>query len=138
MLRVVFDSVEYDRCIVWIKEWMVEWGLDVFFVSDFVNMNYFIGYDGWLFYVYQGVVVMWDCDEFVWVGCDMDVNGVCVMIMLSEESIWLYSDDYVQLLYDFYLMDFVVVVLEDFGVDDVCVGFEMDVYYFIVKLYMCL
>ncbi|CQR52213.1 MULTISPECIES: M24 family metallopeptidase [Haloferax] len=135
MPRAVFDSAEYDRRIARTKERMAERGLDALFVSDPANMNYLTGYDGWSFYVHQGVVVTQDRDEPVWVGRDMDANGARATTTLGEDSIRPYSDDHVQSPHDLHPMDFVAAVLEDLGVDDARVGLEMDAYYFTAKSY---
>jgi Xaa-Pro aminopeptidase len=106
MPRAVFDSNEYDRRITRTKERLREEGVDAAFVSDPANMNYLTGYDGWSFYVHQGVVLTQDRDEPVWVGRDMDANGARATTTLSEESIRPYSDDYVQSPHDLHSMDF--------------------------------
>ncbi|WP_411966072.1 M24 family metallopeptidase [Haloferax sp. YSMS24] len=135
MPSAVFDSSEYERRIAQTKERMAERELDALFVSDPANMNYLTGYDGWSFYVHQGVVVTQDRDEPVWVGRDMDGNGARATTSLGEESIRPYSDDHVQSPHDLHPMDFVAAVLEDLGVADGRIGLEMDAYYFTAKSY---
>jgi Xaa-Pro aminopeptidase len=135
MSRAVFESREYERRIERTKERMAEEELDAVFVSDPTNMNYLTGYDGWSFYVHQGVVVVPDRDEPVWVGREMDANGARATTTLAEESIRPYSDDHVQSPHDLHPMDFVADVLADLGVDDGRIGLEMDAYYFTAKSY---
>ncbi|WP_435064249.1 M24 family metallopeptidase [Halobaculum sp. EA56] len=135
MSKAVFDSDEYDRRIDRTKARMAEEGLDALFVSDPANMNYLTGYDGWSFYVHQGVVVVRDRDEPVWVGREMDANGARATTILGEESIRPYSDDHVQSPHDLHPMDFVAAVLEDLDVADGRIGLEMDAYYFTAKSY---
>jgi Xaa-Pro aminopeptidase len=135
MSRAVFGSDEYEQRIARTKERMAEEELDAVFVSDPANMNYLTGYDGWSFYVHQGVVLTADRDEPVWVGREMDANGARATTTLDEESIRAYSDDHVHSPYDLHPMDFVAGVLEDLGVDDGRVGLEMDAYYFTAKSY---
>lgn len=135
MSRAVFDSDEYERRVSRTKERMKAAGLDVLFVTDPANMNYLTGYDGWSFYVHQGVILTKDRDEPVWVGRDMDALGAKATTRLDEESIRPYSDDHVQSPHDLHPMDFVASVLEDLGVDDRRIGLEMDAYYFTAKSY---
>ena len=130
----VFDNAEYDRRIARTKERLAEAELDAVFVSDPSNMNYLTGYDGWSFYVHQGVVVTQDHDP-VWVGRQMDAIGARATTTLPEADIRAYSDDHVQSAHDLHPMDVVADVLEDLGVDDGRIGLEMDAYYFTAKSY---
>ena len=135
MSKAVFDSTEYERRIARTKERLVEEGLDAVFVTDPANMNYLTGYDGWSFYVHQGVVVTPDRDEPVWIGRQMDRNGARATTTLSEESMRAYSDDHVHSPYDLHTMDYVAEVLSELGLDDGRIGLEMDAYYFTAKSY---
>jgi Xaa-Pro aminopeptidase len=135
MSKAVFDSTEYERRIARTKERLVEEGLDAVFVTDPANMNYLTGYDGWSFYVHQGVVVTPDRDEPVWIGRQMDRNGARATTTLSEESMRAYSDDHVHSPYDLHPMDYVAEVLTELGLDDGRIGLEMDAYYFTAKSY---
>ncbi|WP_142860336.1 M24 family metallopeptidase [Salinigranum halophilum] len=135
MPRAVFDSTEYDRRIARTKARLRERELDAVFVADPANMNYLTGYDGWSFYVHQGVVVTPDRDEPVWIGRMMDANGARATTTLSEESIRPYSDDHVHSPYDLHPMDFVADVLADLGLDEGRIGLEMDASYFTAKSY---
>ncbi|MFC6724291.1 M24 family metallopeptidase [Halobium palmae] len=135
MSRTPFDSSEYDRRLDRTRERMADGELDALFVSDPANMNYLTGYDGWSFYVHQGLVVTRDRDEPVWVGRGMDANGARATTRLDDDSIRPYSDDHVQSPRDLHPMDFVAGVIEDLGVDDGRIGLEMDAYYFTAKSY---
>ena len=70
--------------------------IDVLFISQPANMNYLTGYDGWSFYVHQGVIVSLDKKEPIWVGRAMDANGAKITTFLKDEDIKGYPDDYVQ------------------------------------------
>jgi Xaa-Pro aminopeptidase len=135
MPRAAFDSEEYERRIARTRDRMAEAGLDAVFVTDPANMNYLTGYDGWSFYVHQGVVVTPDREEPVWVGREMDANGARATTTLSEASIRAYSDDHVHSPYDLHPMDFVADVLADLDLADGRIGLEMDAYYFTAKSY---
>ncbi|WP_254546680.1 M24 family metallopeptidase [Halomarina pelagica] len=135
MSRAPFDSEEYERRIARTRERMAEADLDAIVVSDPANMNYLTGYDGWSFYVHQGVVVTRNRDEPVWIGREMDANGARATTRLDEESIVAYSDDHVHSPHDLHPMDAFATVLSDLGVDDGRIGLEMDAYYFTAKSY---
>jgi Xaa-Pro aminopeptidase len=130
-----FDNAEYERRLERTKERMREAGFDALFVSDPANMNYLSGYDGWSFYVHQGVVVTLDHDEPIWVGRGQDANGARATTWISEENIRSYSDDHVHSPVDKHPMDFVAKVFEDIGYDDRSIGVEMDAYYFTARSY---
>ena len=49
-------------------------GVEVLFTCDPSNMAWLTGYDGWSFYVHQGVLVGPDGDPVFW-GRRQDVNG---------------------------------------------------------------
>lgn len=52
-----FPQSEYDRRIRRTKEAMDRCGMELLLVVDPANMNYLTGYDGWSFYVHQGVIL---------------------------------------------------------------------------------
>ena len=58
-----FTTQEYFQRLLNVKNKMSESGLDILILSDPSNMNYLTGYDGWSFYVPQGVIVSLDMDE---------------------------------------------------------------------------
>jgi ectoine hydrolase len=93
---MVFDKGEYQERLQKIKAKMQEAGMDVLVTTNPANMNYVSGYDGYSFYVVQGVIISLDEDEPLWLGRNMDVNGAKLTTWLSEENIIGYSDDYVQ------------------------------------------
>ena len=135
MLRAAFDDGEYDRRVARTRDRLAERDIDAVFVTDPANMNYLTGYDGWSFYVHQGVVVTRDRDEPVWVGRAMDANGARATTTLAESGIRAYSDDHVQSPRDLHPMDFVASVLSDLDVAEGRIGLEMDAYYFTAKSY---
>lgn len=52
-----FERNEYDRRLAKTRAAMDRAGLDALFVTDPSNMAWLTGYDGWSFYVHQGVLV---------------------------------------------------------------------------------
>lgn len=68
MKKLVFDVEEYGTRVRKVKERMDAAGIEVMLVADTANINYLTGYDGWSFYVHQGVLVSLEADEPVWYG----------------------------------------------------------------------
>ena len=52
-----FTTHEYSLRLKNVKKKMSDIGVDILILSDPSNMNYLTGYDGWSFYVPQGVIV---------------------------------------------------------------------------------
>ena len=61
-----FTHNEYARRLKKVRLAMQERGVDVLFVEDPSNMAWLTGYDGWSFYVHQGVIVFHDEDPIWW------------------------------------------------------------------------
>lgn len=124
-----FKLLEYRERLRKIKEAMYQQGIEVLLVTDPANMNYVTGYDGWSFYVHQGVLVIIDRDEPIWFGRQQDGNGARLTTWLKNENIRGYQDDYVQSRLK-HPMDFVADILRESGWDRGRLGVEMDNYYF--------
>ena len=69
-----FSADEYQRRLALTRAAMDKAGIDVMLVTDPSNMAWLTAYDGWSFYVHQGVVVFADRDP-VWWGRRQDANG---------------------------------------------------------------
>jgi len=128
-----FDEREYRSRLQRTKDRMAEAGIDVLFCSDPSNMNYLSGYDGWSFYVHQGLIVSREHDQPVWVGRDMDAKGARVTTWLDDDHVRAYGDDHVHSPVDKHPMDFVAGVVEDMGLADRTLGVEMDAYYYTAR-----
>ena len=63
---VPFALDEYDRRLAKTRAAMEDAGLDILFVTDPSNQHWLTGYDGWSFYVHQGVIVLPDHDPIWW------------------------------------------------------------------------
>ena len=124
-----FELSEYQDRLKKTKEAMYKQGIEVLLVSDPANMNYLTGYNGWSFYVHQGVIVVIDQDEPLWFGRLQDSNGARLTTWLREENIHGYQDDYVQSNLK-HPMDFVAGLLKVAGWEKRNLGVEMDNYYF--------
>ena len=130
----VFEKEEYEMRLKKVKEKMDQAGLQVLLATHPANMNYLTGYDGWSFYVHQGVLVFIDKEEPVWFGREQDSNGAKITTWLKDENIIGYEDDYVQSLIK-HPMEFVADILKEKGYEKANIGLEMDNYYFTAKCY---
>ena len=61
-----FTKQEYDRRLALVRAAMAAKDIDLLFIEDPSNMAWLTGYDGWSFYVHQGVVVFHDEDPIWW------------------------------------------------------------------------
>ncbi len=133
----VFEISEYERRVRLTKERMDHAGIEVMLVVDPANMNYLTGYDGWSFYVHQGVIVIGDRDEPVWFGRRQDANGARITSWLNDDSIFGYPDEYVQSRYT-HTMVYVAQLLRELGVSERSLGVEMDNYWFSAQMLLTL
>jgi len=117
------------------RERMDHAGIEVLLVVDPANMNYLTGYDGWSFYVHQGVVLDMSSPEPVWFGREQDANGARLTTWLSEDSIRGYPDEYVQSRYT-HTMVFVAGLLKELGLGNKRIGLEMDNYWFSARSFL--
>lgn len=127
-----FEVAEYKQRLEKTKQSMNDKGIEVLIVTDPANMNYITGFDGWSFYVHQGLIIMLDQDEPMWFGRGQDGNAARLTTWLSEENIRAYTDDYVQSLIK-HPMDYVSDILKEKGQDNKVIGTEMDTYYYTAK-----
>ena len=54
---MIFSQEEFNSRIAKVKKSMHKRGVDILLTTDPSNMNYLTGYDGWSFYVPQGVII---------------------------------------------------------------------------------
>lgn len=134
MKKLVFALEEYHSRVRRVKERMDAAGLEVLLVVDTANINYLTGYDGWSFYVHQGVLLALDADEPVWYGRMQDSNGARLTSWLGEENIRGYPDEYVQSRYR-HTMSFVAALIRERGWDTRRIGLEMDNYWFSARCF---
>ncbi|MCK8601435.1 M24 family metallopeptidase [Desulfoferrobacter suflitae] len=124
-----FEVSEYQERLRKTKEAMQQRGIEVLLVTDPANMNYLTGYDGWSFYVHQGVIVALNRQEPIWFGRQQDSNGARITTWLQDHNVRGYTDDYVQSQVK-HPMSFAVDLLKEIGCDRKDLGVEMDNYYF--------
>ena len=124
-----FEVSEFKQRVKKVKESMSRKGIEVLVVTDPANMNYITGFDGWSFYVHQCVLVFIDRDEPIWIGRGQDSNAARLTTWLSEESIYAYTDDYVQTPLK-HPKEFVADIIKEHGRDQRNIATEMDSYYY--------
>jgi ectoine hydrolase len=124
-----FTTQEYRQRIVKTRAAMEAVGLDAIFVTDPSNMSWLTGYDGWSFYVHQGVILTLEGDP-VWWGRAMDTLGARrTVFMAEEESIRGYDDTFVQNP-DKHPMSELARLLSGMGLQQARIGVELDNYYY--------
>ncbi|PLX95122.1 MAG: ectoine hydrolase DoeA [Desulfuromonas sp.] len=128
----IFEIEEYQQRLAETKKAMEKQGLDLLIVTDPANMNYLTGYDGWSFYVHQGLVVFQDLAEPVWFGRQQDSNGARITTWLKDENILGYEDHYVQSR-TVHPYDVVADLIKDKGFGTKRIGVETDNYYFTAR-----
>ena len=129
---IPFSPAEYQRRLGLTRQAMDRAGIDTLFVTDPSNMAWLTGYDGWSFYVHQGVIMFADQDP-IWWGRAQDANGALRTVWMSNDRIYGYADNYVQSTERHPMQD-LAQRLKDHGVAG-RVGVEMDNYYFSAKAF---
>lgn len=130
--ELVFSVEEYQQRVANTKASMQKKGIDVLIVTDPANMNYLTGFDGWSFYVHQGVIVALDEDEPIWFGRGQDGNAARLTTSLKERDIYAYTDDYVNNPVK-HPYEYVAAILQERGLDKKVIATETDAYYFSAK-----
>ena len=126
-----FSRTEYDRRIALTRTAMSEAGLDALFVTDPSNQAWLTGYDGWSFYVHQGVLLRME-GEPMWWGRFMDSMGALRTCCMSSDNIFGYADSYVQSTVR-HPMQELAGRLKDMGLGSARIGVEMENYYYSAK-----
>jgi ectoine hydrolase len=132
-----FTTLEYHERIAKTREAMSVAGLDAIFVTDPSNMSWLTGYDGWSFYVHQGVILTLEGDP-VWWGRAMDAVGARrTVFMANVACIRGYDDTFVQNP-DKHPMQELAGILAELGLEKAQIGVEMDNYYYTAKAHAAL
>jgi len=126
-----FSAGEYQRRLNKTRTAMEAAGVEILFVTDPSNQNWLTGYDGWSFYVHQGVLVFLDRDP-IWWGRRQDANGGVRTVWMADENVLGYADHFVQST-DRHPMQDLAAHIRDMGFGDARIGIEMDNYYFTAK-----
>jgi ectoine utilization protein EutD len=126
-----FPREEYEGRIARTRARMEEAGIELLLVVEPANMNYLTGYDAWSFYVPQLVALPVDGTP-VWIGRQIDANGVKVTTHLPHSDIHGYSDDHLHFT-GRHPMTVVARVIADRGWGRRTIGLETDANYFSPK-----
>ena len=131
-----FSRDEYKARLARTRKAMDKAGIDILFVEDPSNMAWLTGYDGWSFYVHQGVLVFPDEDP-IWWGRGQDRNGAIRTTYLAEDRMIPYADHYVQST-ERHPMQTLAGIIRDKGYGSKRLGLELENYYFSAKAYLTL
>lgn len=126
-----FSRPEYDRRLALTRAAMACAGLDAILVTDPSNQAWLTGYDGWSFYVHQGVIVTLE-GEPLWWGRHMDMLGGRRTCWMDHANILGYGDHYVQST-EIHPMQDLASVLRTRGLERARIGVEMENYYYSAK-----
>ncbi|MEO0370595.1 MAG: M24 family metallopeptidase [Pseudomonadota bacterium] len=131
-----FSQPEFDRRIAKTRKAMEAMGLDAMFITDPSNQNWLTAYDGWSFYVHQGVILPLSGDP-IWWGRHMDMLGGRRTCWMGDDSILGYGDEFVQST-ERHAMQHLAGALRDLGLGGACIGVEMENYYYSAKAHAVL
>jgi len=131
-----FPPAEYDRRIALTRAAMAAAGLDALFVTDPSNQAWLTGYDGWSFYVHQGVILTHEGAP-IWWGRYMDSIGAVRTCWMEADHIIGYGDHYVQSTERHPMQD-LAGHLRAMGLERARIGVEMENYYYSAKAHAVL
>ena len=131
-----FSQAEYQRRLVLTRSAMAQAGLDAIFVTDPSNQAWLTGYDGWSFYVHQGVILTME-GEPIWWGRYMDMMGGRRTCWMDHDNILGYGDHFVQST-EIHPMQDLALHLKARGLDKARIGVEMENYYYSAKAHAVL
>ena len=131
-----FSNTEFSRRLSAVRARMAANNVDLLFVEDPSNMAWLTGYDGWSFYVHQGVIVRHDAPP-IWWGRMQDVNGARRTVHMADEHIVGYPEHYVQAT-DCHPMEHLADLITSKGFSNKAIGLELENYYFSAKAYITL
>ena len=131
-----FSRAEYDRRMAKTRAAMHQAGIELLFVTDPSNQAWLTGYDGWSFYVHQGVLLGLE-GEPVWWGRHMDSIGAGRTCWMSAEHIHGYADHYVQSTERHPMQD-LADRIRALGFEGARIGVEMENYYYSAKAHAVL
>ncbi len=131
-----FSTAEFDRRLAKVRAEMSARDLDALFIEDPSNMAWLTGYDGWSFYVHQGVIVTHDRAPFWW-GRSQDANGALRTVWMPEDHVFGYADHFVQSTVRHPMQD-LATRFADLGLARTRIGVEMENYYYSAKAHQSL
>ncbi|WP_299902414.1 M24 family metallopeptidase [uncultured Ruegeria sp.] len=131
-----FSAAEYERRLTLTRKAMQDAGLDAVFVTDPSNQAWLTGYDGWSFYVHQGVLVLPE-GQPIWWGRHMDMIGGRRTCWMDWGNILGYGDHFVQSS-QIHPMQDLAQVMKARGLEQARIGVEMENYYYSAKAHAVL
>ena len=131
-----FPKSEYQRRLTKVRAAMAKAEIDVLFVEDPSNMAWLTGYEGWSFYVHQGVIVFHDADPLWW-GRVQDANGALRTVWMRDSDVAGYADRYIQST-RYHPMEDLAERLRARGYAGKRIGVEMENYYYSAKAHLVL
>ena len=123
-----FSPSEYARRIALVRAAMERRGIELILATDPSNQAWLTGYDGWSFYVHQGVLLALEGDP-VWWGRRMDAAGARRTCWMEDARVLGYGDDYVQS-HERHPMQDLAARIREMGLERACIGVEMENYYY--------
>ena len=126
-----FSKAEYDRRLAKTRAAMAQAGLDALFVTDPSNQAWLTGYDGWSFYVHQGVILTQE-GQPIWWGRYMDMLGGRRTCWMDHDHILGYGDHFVQST-EIHPMEDLAEQFKSRGIEKAVIGVEMENYYYSAK-----
>ena len=135
-VKLPFSRGEYTERLRDTRQAMDRAGVEVLFTCDPSNMAWLTGYDGWSFYVHQGVLVGPDGDPVFW-GRAQDVNGAMRTCHMAAEDIVGYPEHYV-MSEAHHPMNHLAGVIRERGWGGKTLGVEMENYYYSARAHAVL
>lgn len=123
-----FSLDEYADRLARVRKSMARNGIELLFTCDPSNMAWLTGYDGWSFYVHQGVLVGPTGDPVFW-GRAMDAIGAGRTCYIGPDDIVPYSDSYVMSTQR-HAMQHLAQTIAERGWQNLTLGVEMENYYY--------
>ena len=131
-----FTRAEYAGRLAKTRTAMAAAGVEVLFTCDPSNMAWLTGYDGWSFYVHQGVIVGPEGEPLFW-GRGMDAIGARRTCYIGPDSITGYPDHFVMST-ERHPMDHLAGLIRERGWGAKALGVEMENYYYSAKAHAVL
>ena len=131
-----FPQEEYSQRLATTRAAMQQAGMEALFCADPSNMAWLTGYDGWSFYVPQGVL-LGEEGAPLWWGRWQDQYGALRTVHMGEDCLRPYADHYIQS-ERFHAMQHLAETIEEMGWGGRRIGVEMDNYYYSARAHACL
>ena len=123
-----FSREEYAARLAKTRAAMDAAGVELLVAADPSNMAWLTGYDGWSFYVPQGVLVP-PAGEPAWWGRSQDEAGALRTVYMARDNVVAYPDHYVQTT-ERHPIEHLAALISERGYGRMRIGVEMDNYYY--------